>query len=134
MARPTKYSDAIAKGIYNALQAGATRTAASGAVGIGRDTFLEWMKRYPAFSDGVTCAEAKAELRFTTTLAKAAEGTDEVPGDWRAAESWLKRRRREDWGDNIAVAADKEAARILAELFPEDARDNSLSPPLGIEP
>ena len=134
MARPTKYSDGIAKGICDALQVGATRTAASGSVGITRETFLQWVERYPLFSDAVTRAEAKAELRFTTTLAKAAQGSEDTPGDWRAAEAWLKRRRREEWGDNIAVRTDREAAFLLAELFPEDAGNSAGSPPLGIAP
>lgn len=36
--------------------------------------------------------------------------------DWRAAESWLKRRQRADWGENVALDFDAEIARLLAKL------------------
>ena len=107
--------------IIENLRIGATRTAAVGAAGISRETFYVWLKENLTFSDAVTQAEAQAEIGHTLALAKASAS------DWRASESWLKRRRRADWGDNIAVGADKEAARILAELFPEDA-GRSFSP------
>lgn len=116
MARRSKYTETLAKGICDALQVGATRTAASGAAGISRETFATWLERYPTFLDDVTRAEAKAELRFTTALAKAAQGTESEPGDWRAAESWLKRRRRQDWGDSIDIRKldDETLLRLLA--------------------
>ena len=105
--------------IIENLRIGATRTAAVGAAGISRETFYVWLKENLTFSDAVTQAEAQAEIGHTLALAKASAS------DWRASESWLKRRRRADWGDNIAVGADKEAARILAELFPENAGGNN---------
>jgi hypothetical protein len=101
VARPTKYTPERVKAITDALVSGSTRTAACGNGDITLETLADWMSRYPEFSVTVTRAEAKAELRFTNTLAAAAAGTDEVPGDWRAAESWLKRRRRDDWGDTV---------------------------------
>ncbi len=36
--------------------------------------------------------------------------------DWRAAESWLKRRRRPEWGDNVNIDLDREIADLLAQL------------------
>ena len=116
MARPTKYSETLAKGICDALQVGATRKASAEAVGIDYNTFLRWVARFDSFATDVTRAEAKAELRFTTALAKAAQGTESEPGDWRAAESWLKRRRRQDWGDSIDIRKldDETLLRLLA--------------------
>lgn len=101
MARPTKYSKARAESICKALQIGATRTTAAESNGIEYETFRRWMNDNVEFYAAVTHAESQAELMFTATLYKSAKGTTEIPGDWRAAESWLKRRRRIDWGDNI---------------------------------
>lgn len=36
--------------------------------------------------------------------------------DWRAALEFLKRRRREDWGDHVNVDLDREIAQLLAQL------------------
>jgi len=101
MARPTKYSNEKAKTICDALKIGATRSAAVGNAGIDYQTFLNWRARYSSFSSDVDHSEALAELRFTSTLAAAAQGSAEKPADWRAALEWLKRRRRAEWGDNV---------------------------------
>jgi hypothetical protein len=37
--------------------------------------------------------------------------------DWRAAESWLKRRRREDWGDGLALKLEKMSVGELVEFI-----------------
>ena len=101
MARPTKYTEDIVKRICDALAEGCTRRAAYGSVGIDQTTFLAWIERYSDFSNSVTLAEAEAEAKFTKSLWKSATGYN---SDWRAAESWLKRRRREEWGDNVQSA------------------------------
>ena len=124
MARPTKYSAAMRNAICNQLKTGCTRTAAAESLGIGYETFRRWMSDYEEFWGAVTRAEAEAEAMFTATIAQAAKGTEKEPGDWRAAESWLKRRRRAEWGDNITHRADREVAGLLAELFPDDAAES----------
>ena len=133
MARPTKYSKARSEAICKALQIGATRTAAAESNGIEYETFRQWMIDNLEFSAAVTHAESQAELMYSATMYKAAKGTAEIPGDWRAAESWLKRRRRHEWSDNITLGTDKEVSRIISELFAEEADGNSANPPLGIE-
>ncbi len=111
MARPTKYDDDRADRIINALRMGATRRAASSAGPVHYETMLNWMGRYSSFSDKVEDAENAAELRFTLVLTKAAND-----GDAASAEKWLKRRRREDWGDNVTIDIDKAIADTLALL------------------
>ena len=132
--RPTKYSKGRAEAICNALKIGATRTAACEANEIDLDTFRRWMIANTEFCGLVTHAEGQAELMFTATLYKAAKGTPDNPSDWRAAESWLKRRRRHEWSDNITLRNDTEASRLIAELFPEEAIGNLEPAPIGIEP
>ena len=65
--------------------------------------------------DALTRAEGACAARMAARLHQ--EATREG-GDWRAAEAWLKRRRREEWGENVSVSADRRAAELLAELLP----------------
>jgi hypothetical protein len=136
MPRPVKYTPARVNAILEGLRVGMTRTAAASRGEVDRHTLTVWMKRYPPFSADVLRAEAEAEARFTSTLAQAAAPHDVVETtlitkpdgsterrtitrrefDWRAAESWLKRRRREEWGDNVAVDLDREIAELLAQV------------------
>ena len=101
MGRPTKYNEARAKIILGLLNDGCTRRAAYGSAGIDAASFARWLKTYADFAEAVTRAEADAEARFTKCIYKAATGYD---SDWRAAEAWLKRRRRDEWGDNLSLS------------------------------
>jgi hypothetical protein len=83
--------------VVQALKAGNTRRAAAGYAGIHLDTFYEWLKN-PKFSDSVMEAESAAEVMCATTIVNAARN-----GDWRAADKWLSKRRRDDWADEINV-------------------------------
>lgn len=118
--RPTKLDEETKKRITNALRVGATRRDAVMSAGIYYQTFLNWLERgkkaresgrkniYLDFLESVEQAEAEARLRFTTVIAKAAQD-----GDWRAAIEFLKRRDRENWGDNYDVTSGGEPLRIV---------------------
>jgi transposase-like protein len=97
MARPTKYSEEKAEKIAARLLHGCTRKAAARSVGIDYDTFLNWRRRYSSFSVLVDTAEAKCAMAMSAIVTKAAQ-----EGDWRASESWLKRRRPEEWGTDTS--------------------------------
>ena len=129
MARPSKYNQTLSDNICKSLQAGATRTASAESNGLDYDTFRVWVRDKKEFSAAVMRAEAQAEMRMTLAVTKAVQD-----GDAKFALEWLKRRRRAEWGDNIAIGADKAVAGYLAELFPEDAGNSAGSPPLGIAP
>lgn len=121
--RPTKYHDERVSRIVRALADGNTRRAACLGNGVSEDTFAIWMREYSDFSDAVTLAEFEAEQRYVSSLKKAAFGhqatktkrTTKADGsveevretvwefDWKAAESWLKRRRPDEWGDRVDV-------------------------------
>ena len=113
MARPTKYSEERAAAICKLLGDGCTRKAAYESNGISHGTFAEWLEKYPAFPESVTRAEAEAEAIFTKSIYKAATAYD---ADWRAAEFWLKRRRRDEWGDSVNVDLDKRISDLLETL------------------
>ena len=117
MGRPTKYDPKRVKTICQCLAEGSTRMASYQTAGIHQDTFLDWLRRYPDFFDSVMAAEAAAENLMVASVRKAAVG-----GDWRAAESWLKRRRRDDWGDNEKVTHGGSLEFIAASAAEADAK------------
>ena len=116
MARPTKYEKERCDKILHALRAGCTRKAASSAGGIDFQTFLNWLSRYSGFSTDVEIAENDAEREFTLTVANAAG-----QGDARMAIEWLKRRRRDDWGDSV-----KQDTSIKTERLVQDLTENEI--------
>jgi hypothetical protein len=95
--RKTKRTPEVEKRILDALRVGATQKDACAAAGISWETFDEWCKAFPEFSESVTRAEGACAALMAATIYQAAREQK----DWRAAESWLKRRRREEWGDSL---------------------------------
>ena len=106
MARPSKFTPEITETIIKALQIGATYKDAAEAAGVDYDTYNEWIKagkaaksgRFYEFSEAVRKSEAQARLNYLSTIAQAA-----AKGDWKAAEAFLKRRDRANWGDTVDV-------------------------------
>ena len=128
MARPTKYNPEREKKIIDALKTGCSRRDAYEYGGIDKETFANWIVRYSAFSALVIEAESQAAVMHTANIAKAAK-----EGDWKASLEWLKRRRRDEWGDSIAVRADREVEAALAALFPEETGDGVGTPQPSLE-
>lgn len=114
--RPSRYSEAVAQAIFDKLSKGVTRTAAAEAAGISREAFYDWTREYDTFLDGVLKAEAEAEAVYTQSIYDAAVG-EGVNKDWRAGETWLKRRRRADYGDTLDIRkVDAETLLALLQL------------------
>ena len=98
MARPTKYTEEKAAQIATLLRGGCTRKDAVGSIGVDYQTFLNWYETNSSFSGLVISAESFAAVKMTTLVTKAAEQ------DAKYALEWLKRRRRDEWGDNINLS------------------------------
>ena len=115
MARPTKFIPEITDTILKALQIGATYKDAAEAAGVDYATFQAWMNKGQAqkrgefftFYEAVRKSEAQARLNYLTTIAQAAS-----KGDWKAAEAYLKRRDRANWGDNVDVTSGGNALTV----------------------
>jgi hypothetical protein len=112
--RKTKRTPAAEQVIIERIRTGSTIKDACTAAGISDQTYLNWTHDSLDFLESVTRAEAECAAEMAASIHQAAT----VQKDWRAAESWLKRRRRNEWGDNVAVRADTEALAIIADLFP----------------
>jgi len=109
--RPTKLTEEIIEQITTDISVGVVWKNAVGAAGISYQTFLSWLERGEAVSDGklrktksnklfldfferVEKSKHQAFVKHAKTIANAA-----AKGDWRASESFLKRRDPENWGD-----------------------------------
>jgi transposase-like protein len=105
--------------IIAALEIGATLRDAALTAGVSEAMFHVWLKRgreatrkneFSEFLERVEEAQAKCRLNYTAVIAKAAN-----EGDWRAAESYLKRRDRQNWGDSqdITTAGQPITLRVV---------------------
>jgi len=115
--RPTKFNSERARVICERLAEGWTRKAAAEASGVDYATFARWLAgdtesiceaELCEFREQITRAEAEAEGRMTRAISQAASD-----GDWRAAESWLKRRRYQEWGDRQDIGLVLDDLRAL---------------------
>jgi hypothetical protein len=110
--RKTKATDARIEVVMSALKAGNTRRAAAAYAEISPQTFYRWLDENGAFRDAVEKAEADAEVRYASIVARAA-----TSGTWQAAAWWLERRKAQDFGrmDRVEVTVNtKEIAEKVA--------------------
>ena len=106
MARPSKFTPEVTETIIKALQIGATYKDAAEAAGVDYDTYNNWIQegktaksgKFFEFFGAVRKSEAQARLNYLSTIAQAA-----AKGDWKAAEAFLKRCDRANWGDTVDV-------------------------------
>lgn len=118
--RPSKLDNDLASRIIGFLEDGATIRDACAAAGVSTDSFVRWRRKSAVFAAQIEEAQAKVAIICTKTIINAAK-----MGEWKAALEILKRIRRDEWGDNIALRADKEANELLAELFPGSEGEGS---------
>lgn len=107
MARPSKLTPERQARLCEAIGAGLPRERAAEWAGIGSSTFFRWLERgrtatsgrYREFWEAVEQAELRTELLAVGTIVSAIQS-----GDWRAAESFLKRRHPERWGNTMRLS------------------------------
>jgi len=134
--------------IADAYRRGATKTAAANAAGFCQETVRKRLiageKNVEDGNDtlearlflAVEEAEAACELRCQDSLNRAMDGYDTeavretVKGrefDWRSAESWLKRRRRGDYGDRQDVTSNGETIQPAFIDLTDEERANRVN-------
>lgn len=99
MARPTKYNPAIVKKITDAIRVGSTFGLACAYAGISEETFSQWRKRYPEFSEAIKEAEGGAAVKWLAQIDKAAQD-----GAWQAAAWKLERKYPRDYGRRVITS------------------------------
>lgn len=119
MGRRTQRTPERVGAIVSALRTGNTRRAAAAFAEVDQSTFYRWLASSATFRDAVEKAEADAEVRFASQVAKAAGD-----GTWQAAAWWLERRRSSDYGRHDRTDVTVEVRRLVDKA----ARDAGLDP------
>lgn len=101
MGRPTKYNAEITKKITDSIRVGATFALACAYAGITEETFSQWRKKYPEFSEAVKEAEGSAAVKWLAQIDKAAQ-----EGSWQAAAWKLERKYPRDYGRRTITTYD----------------------------
>lgn len=117
MAPRSKLTPEARAKILSALRAGMTRSAAAGLAGAHKSQMTRWCERFATFATECDIAEAEAEARFTAVVTKSAH-----EGNPKIALQWLKRRRREDWGDSQQADVRHSGAVLMAHRHGPDLR------------
>ena len=115
--RPTKRTADVQQRLLKAIAAGNYYEAACNAAGITFETFNEWRKAFPDFSEAVMKAEALAEMEIV------ARWRDDIPGNWQAARDFLARRHPERWANKEKLEhTGKDGASLTIDLKWPDAK------------
>lgn len=108
MGRKTKLSPEVQAKVVEALEQGNYFNTACRYAGIAPATGEDWKARgedeqprrrkdpiYVAFAQAVRAAEAKVQVEMIKRWQR------QMPEDWRAIESFMKRRYPKEWGDTV---------------------------------
>jgi len=115
--RPTKYKEAFNDQVFEMALLGLTDTQMATIIGVNQDTFNEWKKVYPSFSESLTQGKEDADGKVAKAMYKRALGLTiieealtkdgqivqlrkELPPDTPAAKHWLANRQRRLWANN----------------------------------
>ncbi len=83
--RPSKYTPTTVQTICNAIVDGLPFKYAAMLGGISSDTFCDWQRRFPEFSESIQTASAHGILERLKIIKTAA-----IKGDVKAAQWWLE--------------------------------------------
>jgi hypothetical protein len=115
--RPTKYKEAFNDQVFEMALLGLTDTQMATIIGVNQDTFNEWKKVYPIFSESLMRGKEDADGKVAKAMYKRALGLTiieealtkdgqivqlrkELPPDTPAAKHWLANRQRKLWANN----------------------------------
>jgi hypothetical protein len=105
--------------IINALRVGSSRVAAIARTAIDKDTYSEWLKRFPTFAWEVVQAEAAVEITLVQIV------TSRKPG-WQAAAWQLERRYPDRWSKREPPPPEQREAiiHVVYDDMPDPERFN----------
>jgi len=113
------------------IGAGNTVKTIYGALGVSKQTWYNWLDKgskaksglYRKLYEEVEKAESRAESRYVTIIAQAAEE------NWQAAAWMLERKYPERWGrkDKVDLSADKDGFKVVVEYIDKGKQDGNES-------
>ena len=97
MPRKTIRTKKNREALIEAAESSCTHKDAASSAGISERSLYAWIAEDAEFADDYACARAKGRTGLVSAITRAAIGTDDVPGDWRAAAWLLERMDPEHW-------------------------------------
>ncbi|WP_394212626.1 hypothetical protein [Enterovibrio calviensis] len=135
-----KYKPEYAQQVYKICLLGARDQDLADFFEVHRDTIHHWSKLYPDFEQAKRRGKLKADAEVAYQLFCRATGTtvkkqrvtskgevidieEELPGDVRAMEFWLKCRSRQDWNPKQHIQLSGDALHPLAFILDEIGKE-----------
>lgn len=144
--RPSKYNDTIPETIYKLCLLGATDEEMASILSINTDTFYEWKKKYPKFSEALMNGKLLADANVAKSMYQRACGYEHkedkifnnsgeplivptvkhYPPDTGAGTLWLKNRHPDKWRDKIEHDHTTGGDKINTHIYlPDNGRNNT---------
>lgn len=118
-----KYTPEVVEAICVSIRDGCTQKDAALAAGISEETFYEWIKSKPEFSESLKKADGEMVRSAVGCIRKAAES-----GQWTAAAWLLERRHPQNFGHRTVLSNDAEQGgrlKFTINLAGNDADEES---------
>lgn len=116
--RRSKYTPETVDKLTHAIRLGATYQLACNYAGISHETFHQWRKTKPEFSEAITQAEGEAAIKWLDLVNK---GAQELP-QWAA---WmLERRYPEMYGRNRVELTGSVDTKVTLKWANEEPSDD----------
>jgi anti-sigma28 factor (negative regulator of flagellin synthesis) len=113
--RPTKLDATRVTRLVTAIREGNYAMTACKLAGVSYDAYNEWMRlgdtqhsgQYFLFRQAIDAAEAEAEAEAVSRVLAAGEK------DWKATSTWLGRRHRDRWAEQLSDSGNSGAKVVL---------------------
>ena len=96
--RPTKYTEALGEDLISWMSQGYSLTAASGKIGVSRQTVYAWAEEKPEFSNALNIARSQSASWWEDKITGIADGEVD-PKASTAVIFALKNRVADEWRD-----------------------------------
>ena len=115
--QPTKYQVTYVKQVYEFCLLGCTNEEMAEAFDVHIDTFYEWQKIHPDFSESIKKGKVRADAKVANATLKNA-----LSGNAVSQIFWLKNRHPDKWRDKQKEegTADSVILQIQKAVIPED--------------
>lgn len=143
----SKYKPQYAHQVYKLCLMGARDQDIATFFEVHRDTIFQWASLYPEFAEARKKGKLAADAEVAHSLFSRAMGVtlnkqkvlssgeivdyqEQLPPDVRAAEYWLKCRKRDNWNPKNQVELSGDQSNPLAFLLTDMAKDAEDASPL----
>jgi len=119
MGRPSKYDPRFCDEVEDLMRQGFSKTAAAGAIGVDRDTFLNWAREHPDFFGAVKRGEAARTHKLETDLLLAPDGPNVTSRIFA-----LKNAAPEEWREKqVIIGAGENGEHVVRYIIRDMIKD-----------